>query len=177
MEALVYSSQRPLRVTYKTNPDRAVVTDHARTCGESPSDPFHSKVQPMDGCGIVVPVGTHAAVGGPHDAPTPGDLLCAALSACQDSTFRMVANLLGIEITNLEVLVTATVDVRGSLAMDSTVPVGFQSMTCTVRFAVKEGTPPDAIQKLQASAQQCCIVQQTMKSPPVVITTFEPLDT
>ncbi len=69
----------------------------------------------MDGCGISVPVGVHRAVGGPHDMPTPGDLLCAALASCQDSAVRMVANRLGVEILALEVRVTAQVDVRGAL--------------------------------------------------------------
>jgi len=93
MEAIVYAAQKALRATYKVTPADALVTDHAPTCGDSPSDPFHSKVEPMGGCGVVVPIGTHAAVGGPHDAPTPGDMLCAALAACQDSAMRLVANL------------------------------------------------------------------------------------
>jgi uncharacterized OsmC-like protein len=126
----------------------------------------------MDGCGVRVPVGVHAAVGGPHDAPTPGDLLCAALAACQDSAVRMVANLLGIELLALEVRVTASVDVRGTMAMDRTVPVGFQAMTCDVRFQAKEDTPPELLQKLQVAAERCCVVQQTLKGPPTVRTTF-----
>jgi uncharacterized OsmC-like protein len=126
----------------------------------------------MDGCGVVVPVGVHAAVGGLHDAPTPGDLLCAALAACQDSAVRMVANILGVELIQLEVSVTAAADVRGAMAMDATVPVGFQSMTCEVKLGVKEGTPPDLLKKLQMAAERCCVVQQTLKSPPPVKTSF-----
>ncbi|HEY7673633.1 MAG TPA: OsmC family protein [Burkholderiales bacterium] len=172
MEAIVFAAQKPLRARYKVAPADALVTDHARTCGGSPSDPFHSKVEPMDGCGVVVPIGTHAAVGGPHDGPTPGDMLCAALAACQDSTVRMVANLLGIELTSLEVSVIATVDVRGAMAVDPSVPVGFQTMTCNVRFNAGEGTPPELLERLKLAAERCCIVQQTLKSPPPVKTTF-----
>ena len=126
----------------------------------------------MDGCGVVVPIGTHAALGGPHDAPTPGDMLCAALAACQDSAFRMVANLLRIEITQLEVRVTATADVRGSMAMDPAVPVGFQTMRCDVVFSVKAGTPAALIKKLKVAAERCCVVQQTLRAPPMVETTL-----
>ena len=175
METIVYSAQKPLRAAYKKTPALAMVTDHARTCGASPADPFRSRVEPMDGCGVVVPIGTHAALGGPHDAPTPGDMLCAALAACQDSAFRMVANLLGVQIIQLEVIVTATADVRGTMALDPGVPVGFQSITCDVRFAVTEGTHPHLIQKLQVAAERCCVVQQTLKSPPGVQTTFQAL--
>jgi uncharacterized OsmC-like protein len=172
MEAIVYAAQKPLRATYKVTPAEAMVTDHARTSGDSPSDPFHTKVEPMDGCGVVVPIGTHAAVGGPHDAPTPGDMLCAALAACQDSTTRMVANLLGVELTSLQVSVSATVDVRGAMAVDPNVRVGFQTMTCNVRFAAREGTPPELIERLKVAAERCCIVQQTLKLPPAVKTSF-----
>ena len=172
MKTTVHAAQKPMKARYLTSPELALVTDHARTCGESPADPFHSRVEPMDGCGVLVPVGTHAAVGGPHDAPTPGDILCAALAACQDSTFRMVADLIGVKITQLEVKVSATVDVRGTLAMDPMVPVGFQSISCDIRFAVEDGTSPRLLQKLQVAAKQCCVVQQTLKAPPEVRTTF-----
>lgn len=171
MEAIVYAAQKPLRATYKVTPAAALVTDHARTCGDLPADPFHSRVEPMEGCGVLVPIGTHAAVGGPHDGP-PGDMLCAALAACQDSTMRLVANLLGIELTSLEVNVTATVDVRGAMAVDPSVPVGFQTMACHIHFRAKEGAPPELLEKLKLAAERCWIVQQTLKSPPPVKTTF-----
>ena len=67
MDPVVHLAQKPLKAQYKADPARAVVTDHARTCGASSTDPFRSRVEPMDGCGVVVPIGTHAAVGGPHD--------------------------------------------------------------------------------------------------------------
>jgi uncharacterized OsmC-like protein len=177
MEATVYLTQKPLRARYGATPEQATVTDHARTCGPSASDPFHTRVEPMDGCGVVIPIGTHAALGGPHDAPTPGDMLCAALAACQDSALRMVANLLGITLTHLEVRVTATVDVRGTLAMDPAVPVGFQTIDCEVLFSAQEGTPVALLEKLQITAKRCCVVQQTLKAPPHVKTTFsEPVE-
>lgn len=172
MEATVYLAQKPLRASFETTPALATVTDHARTGGAALGDPFRSSVEPMDGCGTVVPIGTHAALGGPHDAPTPGDMLCAALAACQDSAIRMVANLLGIELTQLEVRVSATADVRGAMAMDPNVPVGFQAMTCDVVLAAKAGTPPALLKKLQTAAERCCVVQQTLKAPPLVRTRF-----
>jgi uncharacterized OsmC-like protein len=172
MSAIVYNAQKPLRAEYKQTPESAMVTDHARTSGQDASDPFHSRVEPMDGCGVVIPVGVHAAVGGTHEAPTPGDLLCAALAACQDSAVRMVANILGVELTSLEVRVTAAVDVRGTMAMDPAIPVGFQSMSCDVNLQAKDGTPPELLEKLRFAAERCCVVQQTLKSPPRVKTTF-----
>lgn len=172
----VSDAQAPLRARYRTAPEGAMVTDHARTTGADPRDPFRSTVEPMTGCGVPVPVGVHRAVGGPHDAPTPGDLLCAALAACQDSSVRMVADLLGVELEFLEVEVTADVDVRGTMAMDRQVPVGFQAMRCDVRLRAKEGTSPEVLDRLHVAAERCCVVQQTLKHPPVVQTTFQRSD-
>ena len=172
MRTLVQDNQAPLRSRYKETPELAMVTDHARTCGSDPADPFHSTVEPMDGCGVSVPVGVHQAVGGLHDAPTPGDLLCGALAACQDSAVRMVANRLGVEIIALEVRVTAQVDVRGALGMEAEVPVGFQSMTCDIDLKVREDTPAKLLASLQLAAQRCCVVQQTLLHPPSITTRF-----
>lgn len=172
MKTVVQDAQAPLRSLYKESPAMAMVTDHARSCGADPSDPFHSRVEPMDGCGVSVPVGVHRAVGGLHDAPTPGDMLCAALAACQDSAVRMVANRLGVEILALEVRVNAQVDVRGALGMQADVPVGFQSMTCDIDLKVNEGTPSRLLDTLCSAAKRCCVVQQTLDRPPPVVTQF-----
>jgi uncharacterized OsmC-like protein len=169
----VPNAQREMRALYKVEPGAAMVTDHALARGVDPLDPFHSVVEPMDGCGVQVPIGVHRALGGLHDAPTPGDLLCAALAACQDSAMRMVANVLGVELVFLEVRVTADVDVRGALNMSPEVPVGFQGMRCNVQFKVKEGTPADLIKALTYAAKRSCVVLQTLKNPPKVETSFQ----
>jgi uncharacterized OsmC-like protein len=172
MKNIVYKAQASLRAQYKETPELAMVTDQARTCGIDPSDPFHSLVKPMYGNQVAVPFGVHQAVGGPYDAPCPGDLLCAALAACQDSSVRMVANLMGIELVALEVQVKATVDVRGALGIQRDVPVGFQSITCDIHLQAKEGTPPEMLEKLRIAAQGCCVVGQTLQTPPAIQTTF-----
>jgi uncharacterized OsmC-like protein len=169
----VFEIQIPLRKHYKAEPEAALVIDCARTRGNDPDDPFHSIVMPMPQCGIAVPVGVHRAVGGLHDAPTPGDILCAALAACQDSTVRMVANTLGITLETLAVEVTGDVDVRGTLAMDAGVPVGFRAMRCAVRLKAREGTDPRLLEKLRIASERSCVVQQTLRHPPRVETTFD----
>ncbi len=168
----VFEIQTPLRTKYKSEPQAAMVTDHALAKGGSPADPFHSTVQPMP-VSATLPVGVHRAIGGLHYAPTPGDILCAALAACQDSAVRMVANLLGIELEFLEVDVAGEVDVRGTMAVEKNVPVGFQSMRCNVRLRAKKGTKPELLEKLRIVSERCCVVQQTMRNPPPVQTIFD----
>jgi uncharacterized OsmC-like protein len=84
-----------------------------------------------------------------------------------------VANLLGVELEFLTVEVTGDIDVRGTMAIDKQVPVGFQSMRCDVRLRAKEGTNPELLEKLRVAAERCCIVQQTLRSGVPIQTTFD----
>uniref|UniRef100_UPI0035B10F96 OsmC family protein n=1 Tax=Hylemonella sp. TaxID=2066020 RepID=UPI0035B10F96 len=168
----VQECQRPLRARYKAEPGTAWVTDSARTRGADLRDPFHFNVEPKPGSGQQWPVGTHSAVGGPYDAPCPGDILCAALAACQESSIRIVANLLGVELVALSVEVTGGADLRGALGLDLQVPVGFQSLRCDVHLKAREGTRPELLAKLRAGAERCCVVLQTLRQPPTVVTTY-----
>jgi uncharacterized OsmC-like protein len=85
----------------------------------------------------------------------------------------MVANFLGVELEFLEVEVRGDVDVRGTMAIDQQVPVGFQTMRCNVRLRAKEGTNPEHLNTLRVAAEHCCVVQQTLRNPPPVETKFE----
>jgi len=169
----VFEIQAPLRQRYKADPKAALVTDCAHAHGNIADDPFHSIVMPMPRSGIAFPVGVHGAVGGLHDAPTPGDILCAAFAACQDSSLRMVANILGIKLEFLEVEVTGDVDVRGTLAMDAQVPVGFRTMRCVVRLRAAKRTNPHLLEKLGTASQRSCVVGQTLLHSPSIETTFD----
>jgi uncharacterized OsmC-like protein len=162
--SVVGARQRPLRARYRDDPSAALVTDHARTLGTAPSDPFHSQVEPAPGYGVVTPLGVHRALGGPHDAPTPGDILCSALAACLDSSLRMVANVYGIVLEHVAVEVEGEVDVRGTLGMGRDVPVGFQAMHCRVHVRAAADTPPADVQRLVATAERACIVLQTLRA-------------
>ena len=171
--ASVFEIQVPLRQRYKADPKAALVTDRALAQGSIADDPFHSIVMPMPRSGIAVPVGVHRALGGLHDAPTPGDILCAAFASCQDSSVRIVANILGITLESLEVEVTGDVDVRGTLAMDAQVPVGFKTMRCVVRLKAAKGTNPHLLEKLRVASQRSCVVGQTLLHSPSIETTFD----
>ena len=172
MRTNIHETQASLRAQYKANPALAMVTDRASTRSTDPTDPFHSLVIPSAGDHPALAVGVHSAVGGPYDAPCPGDLLCAALAACQDSSIRLVAAGLGIELTALEVHVQGTVDVRGAMGIQKDVPVGFQSITCDIHLQVKDGTPPDMLEKLRVPAERCCVVMRTLQASPPVQTTY-----
>jgi uncharacterized OsmC-like protein len=157
--------QNPLRERYKQAPDEALITDLARTTGGVDTDPFHGQVVPgSQDYGIVWPFSIHRAVGGYHDGPNPGDLLCAALAACLDSTIRIIANRLDITLTSLEVEVTADVDVRGTLVVDRQVPVAFQRMRCRISLLVAEGSDPKVVEQLLTASEYSCVNLQTLRA-------------
>jgi uncharacterized OsmC-like protein len=127
------------------------------------ADPFHGTVVLGDGCGAQWRFGLHGAIGGDHDLPTPGDLLCAALASCLDATIRTVADRLAVRIEALEVGVNAEADVRGTLIVDPSVPVGFQRMRCCLRLQPADDTDPASMQMLLAAAEYGCVVLQTLR--------------
>jgi len=113
-----------------------------------------------------------------HDAPNPGDMVCGALAACMDSTIRMVAVHLGVTLTSLEVKVAAEVDVRGCLAVDRKVPVGFQKMECLVNFKTAEGTDPIMENMFKAASEYSCVNINTLRSGVPITNSFsgDPLE-
>jgi len=171
--SLVQQLQHPLREHYRSVPADAWISDGAQTVSAYDGDPFHGVVVPAHGADAPVSFGIHRAVGGFHDNPNPGDLLCAALAACFDSTLRMIADHRGIRLESLEVNVTAECDVRGCLLVDGAVPVGFQRMRCGVRLQTTDHVDEDTIKMLLAAAEHSCVVMQTLRSGVAVRTQVE----
>jgi uncharacterized OsmC-like protein len=161
----VRSRQDPLRRTYKQNPKEALINDQAKTLGGVYTDPFHGNVAiGKKEFGVVLPYGIHQAVGGFHDAPNPGDMLCGAIAACFDSAIRIIAERFGVTLTFLEVEVRAEVDVRGTLIVDRSVPIGFQRIKCNVDIQAEEGTDPKNLKKVIGAAEHSCVNVQTLLS-------------
>ncbi|MDT8895894.1 OsmC family protein [Halomonas sp. I1] len=163
-ECVVPTRQRVLHQQYREAPHEAWIRDYAQTVAGDTSDPFHGEVEPANNAGHRWAYGIHRAVGGDHDAPNPGDLLASALAACLHSTIGMISQWLEIEVADLTVDVSAEVDVRGALRVDSSVPVGFQRMHVSVTGRVVSGGNDTAsLKTLAGSAEACCVVMQTLK--------------
>lgn len=166
----VASRQMPLRQRYSERPGDAMITKRVLTATSDMDDPFHSAVRPQNVAhpqtpyGVEWILGIDEAVGGLHDTPNPGDMLCAALAGCLEGTVRMIASLLRIQLEELTVEVTGRVDVRGALAIDPAVPVGFQSIATTARIRAAAGTPPRLIAQLCAASERLCIDLQTLRN-------------
>lgn len=124
----VHRRQIELNKKYVASPNHALIVDSSVVIGQNLSDPFRTEVLINPELKVPMKVGVHRAVGGDHDFPNPGDILCASLAACVESTLRMIANRLEIKLFETKIEVTANIDVRGTLMIDKSVPVGFQSM-------------------------------------------------
>ena len=172
VQSIVKTRQAPLRKRFLSDPRAAMVTDSAVTSSPDHRDPFHARVSPMPASGHTVAVGVHKSLGGLHDAPTPGDILCASLASCLDSSLRMVANAMSIPLRRLQVEVSGDVDVRGTLMISTKVPVGFQHMTCRVTLEVDDETEQSAIDKLCKLAEHCCVIMQTLQATPKIDTHY-----
>ena len=170
----VRARQDPLRMRYRKAPGEATIRDSACTLDSTGLDAFHGRVLPGgDRRDTVFDFGIHEAVGGDHDRANPGDLLCAALASCFDSTLRMIADRMGVVVETLRVETRARVDVRGTLAVAREVSVGFQSMRCNVHLRVAAGTSEYAVEQLLQATERSCVVLQTLRSGVHVSTTFE----
>jgi len=70
--------------------------------------------------------------GGGDSAPTPGDLMRAALGSCLAMGYRIWAVQLGVELETIELDVTCEFDMRGRLGIAHDVPVGWQRVSLEV---------------------------------------------
>jgi len=159
----VYKRQIALNRKYSRDPEVARIRDLAVVHGKNLADPFRTEVVLNPELEVPLKVGVHRAVGGDHDHPNPGDILCAALASCYESTLRLIANRLGIGLNKTRVSVTAEVDVRGTLGADRRVPVGFQSMHMDIEVEVQDSPEKMAKTLLQAT-KHSCVVYQTLKN-------------
>jgi len=135
-----------------------------RTTADFSTDPLHGTVVPRDHEGIAWDFGLDAKVGGYDDLPNPGHLLCAALGACLDSTIRMMADLLHIDLIRLQVDVVGEVDVRGCLALDDAVRPGFDHIDCSIEAEAAAGTDPRRTQAMLVQAQRLCVTLDTLRA-------------
>jgi len=161
--SIVQKRQQPLMDSYVKDPELALVTDEALIVGTNLDDPLHTSVSINDELKVPFRIGVHRAVGGLHDFPNPGDMLCASLAACFESSLRMIANRLDVGLKKTMVKATANADVRGTLMVDRNVPVAFQSMGLDIKIEVDCSVEEITISKLLGAAERCCIIYQTLK--------------
>jgi uncharacterized OsmC-like protein len=157
--------QKPLARLYEREPAAALISDGARTVPGAfrALDPVHGALSIGTSEALLAPCAIHSAVGGDHDGPNPGDYLCAALVGCFDATLRIIANRMGISLSDVFVEAQAEIDVRGTLCLTPTVPVGFQRIRLNAYIEAVADTKSEALAALISAAKHCCIVYRTLE--------------
>jgi len=153
----VRARQAPIRQRYLDNPDDAVEVLRVHSGQSDPSDPLHVVVSVDSSPGVLFRSGAHSAVGGDGDVPCSGDLLLAALAACQETALRMVAANMGIELEELEVSVEADWDPRGTLAMGKEFPIGITAIRAHTRVVVRDD-------EREERPRDCCAARSAIAS-------------
>ena len=97
---------------------------------------------------------------GNNEGANPVEFLLHALAGCVTTTAVIHAAARGITIHRLSTELAGTIDVQGLLALDDSVPVGYQEIT--IRMHLEADCSDDQIDELIAVAQQRSPVWNTI---------------
>ena len=154
------SLQAPLKARYREEPAAAIITLHADgALGEGVT------------CSVetgraLVKAGLHPATGGTPANVCSGDMLLQALVACAGVTLGAVATSLGFAVRDARVRAEGDLDVRGTLGVDKTAPVGFRDIR--LAFDIDGDLSDEQRATLVRLTERYCVVLQTIRSAPQV---------
>jgi len=114
----------------------ALASDGAQTivrfnAASQGKDGLHRQVKIRD---FAVEVDEPPALGGKDRAPNPVEYALAALATCQEITYRLHADALGIPLKDVSVQLEGELDLRGFFGAAKGVRPGFLGITGTVSF-------------------------------------------
>jgi uncharacterized OsmC-like protein len=96
-------------------------------------------------------------------APTPPEIVLAALASCLSGGVAAVAQHRGIQLNQMRAMVEGDIDVRGILGMDPDVRNGFSAIR--VRFEIDADATEDEIAALVAQSQKRSAVFDILTNP------------
>jgi uncharacterized OsmC-like protein len=105
-------------------------------------------------------------LGGTDQGPNPVELVLAALASCQEITYRLYADSLGIPLDSVSVKVSGDLDLRGFFAVDEAVRPGFRA----IRAEVTLDSPASEaeLERLKTTVDRFCPVLDILgKATPV----------
>lgn len=105
---------------------------------------------------FAVEVDEPPALGGKDRAPNPVEYALAALATCQEITYRLHADALGIPLKDVSVELDGDIDLRGFFGAAKGVRPGFLSITGSVRFDSE--APAEDLQRLKRVVDAHCPV-------------------
>lgn len=103
------------------------------------------------------------SLGGGDSAPSPVEYALAALASCQEITYRLHADHLGIPIDNVAVTLEGDLDLRGFFAVDDAVRPGFVDIRGTV--TIESLAPRAELVRLKEHVDAHCPVFDLLSNP------------
>lgn len=136
---------------------QAIVTFQARS---QLADGFRSNVAIRQ---FSVAVDEPPALAGQDTAPNPVEYILAALGSCQEITYRLYADALGIPLNSVSVQLSGEIDLRGFFNVDPKVRPGFQRIDADV--FIDSPAPETDIVRLKETVDRHCPVLDILRNP------------
>jgi len=158
------AAQTPLKESYKTNPQTAIVTLRAEG---NLSEGISCSV---DTGKAFVNAGLHRATGGSGLQVCSGDMLLQALVACAGVTLGAVATSLEINIKNGIIKAEGDLDFKGTLGVSKEALVGFKAVRLS--FQLETEASQEQLDTLLKLTERYCVVYQTLSKSPVMTASY-----
>ncbi len=123
--------------------------------------------------GFTFDVDEPATLAGTDTAPSPVEYALAALATCQEITYRLHADHLGIPIDAVAVTLEGDLDLRGFFAVDDDVRPGFIDIQGTV--TLESPAPRSELERLKAHVDAHCPVFDLLSNPTPLTLTLAPV--
>jgi putative redox protein len=102
------------------------------------------------------------ALGGADAGPNPVELVLAALGSCQEITYRLYAEALGIALNHVSVKVEGRQNLRGFFSVDEGVRPGFRDIRAVVE--IDSPASSEEIQRLKVAVDNHCPVLDILRN-------------
>lgn len=96
------------------------------------------------------------AMGGTDKGPNPIELVLAALASCQEITYRLYADRLGIPLNSVSVHLDGDIDLSGFTAANEDIRPGFTAIRGSVD--IDSPAPIEDLERLKATVDRHCPV-------------------
>lgn len=131
---------------------------------------FHAQTRLGDGLSSVatirqfhVDVDEPQGLGGLDTAPNPVEYVLAALGSCQEITYRLYADALGIPLNGVSVRLIGAIDLRGFFNVEPSVRPGYQTIEAEV---VLDSPASEAdLARLKDIVDRHCPVLDILRNP------------
>jgi uncharacterized OsmC-like protein len=150
----LHDVQAPLKQKYKANPEKAMLTLTSE--GKMAADMCCTLTTAQS----KITAGLHPAAGGKEGTTSPVSLLLSSLVTCFGVTMGAISTHMGFPIRNGTIRAEGDLDLRGTLGIEDTAPVGLLKARLCIELDTDESEENTNI--LIEAAKKYAVVYQTL---------------